>query len=316
MAKDAAPVAVTSRSFSRDRRLREELLTRYSDVRFNDEGRSLAGADLIGFLAGRRGAITGLERIDDDVLRAVPSLSVVSRLGVGVDMLDLDAFERRGVRVARAEGANSRSVAELTLLLILGVLRRIPEVGAGLRSGRWEQPSGRELTGKTVGVVGLGHVGREVARLVGAVGCDVLAVDAYQTEAPGGVQLVDLDRVLRDSDVVSIHVPLTADTTGLIGRRELGLMKPDAVHINTARGPLVDEAALVEALNQGSLAGAGLDVLADEPPVDSVLLHHPKVFVTSHIGGSTDEALYAMGTAAIDGLQRALSELRSTQGTT
>jgi D-3-phosphoglycerate dehydrogenase len=314
MARDAAPVAVTSRSFSRNARLREELLSRYSDVRFNDDGRSLAGADLIRFLADRRGAITGLERIDDDVLRAVPSLSVVSRLGVGVDMLDLAAFERRGVQVATTDGANSRSVAELTLLLILGVLRRVPEVGASLRSGRWEQPRGRELTGRTVGIIGLGHVGREVARLVGAFGCEVLAADAYPSEVPAAVQLVDLDRLLGASDVVSLHAPLTADTTGLIGRRELALMKRGAVLVNTARGPLIDEAALLEALDRENLGGAGLDVLVDEPPIDRVLLDHRKVFATSHIGASTDEALYAMGRAAIDGLQRALSEAHSEQG--
>ena len=310
MAKDAAPVAVTSRSFSRDSRLREELLSRYSDVRFNDEGRSLAGPELIRFLAGRRAAITGLERIDDDVLRAVPSLTVVSKIGVGVDMLDLDAFERRGVRLARAEGINSRSVAELMLLLTLGVLRRIPEVAAGVRSGRWEQPRGRELTGRTVGIVGLGHVGREVARLVSAFDCRLLAVEADPQEVPRSVRLVDLDVALSESDVVSLHVPLTPDTSGLIGRRELALMKPDAVIINTARGGLIDEAALVEALQAGRLAGAGLDVLADEPPVDSALLEHPNVFVTSHIGGSTNDAVYAMGRAAIDGLGRALSEQR------
>src|SRR5450755_1683880 len=177
MDKDPAPVAVTSRSFSRDRRLREELLSRYSDVRFNDDGRSLAGPDLIHFLAGRRAAITALERIDDDVLRAVPSLTVVSKIGVGVDMLDLQAFERRGVRLVRAEGTNSRSVAELALLLTLGVFRRIPEVDAGVRAGTWTQPRGRELTGKTVGIVGLGHAGREMAHLVHAFDCQVLAAD-------------------------------------------------------------------------------------------------------------------------------------------
>jgi D-3-phosphoglycerate dehydrogenase len=293
--------------------LREELLSRYSDVRFNDEGRSLAGPDLISFLAGRRGAITGLERIDDDVLQAVPSLSVVAKIGVGVDMLDLEAFERRGVRLARAEGTNSRSVAELVILLTLGVLRRVPEVGAGVRSGRWEQPRGRELTGKTVGIVGLGHVGREVARLVAAFDCSVLAVDPYPGELPRGVRLADLDEILRECDVVSLHVPLAPDTTALIGRRELALMKSDAVIINTARGRLIEEAALVEALEAEQLAGVGLDVLADEPPIDTVLLAHPKVFLTSHIGGSTDEAVYAMGRAAIDGLHRALSELRADQ---
>jgi phosphoglycerate dehydrogenase-like enzyme len=242
------------------------------------------------------------------VLRAVPSLTVVSKIGVGVDMLDLDAFDRRGVRLARAEGINSRSVAELALLLTLGVLRRVPEVTAGVSSGRWEQPRGRELTGKTVGIVGLGHVGRELARLVGPFDCRVLAVDAYPQVVPDGVRLTDFDVVLRESDIVSLHVPLTPDTAGLIGPGELALMKSDAVIVNTARGGLIDEAALVDALARDRLAGAGLDVLADEPPIDSVLLTHPKVFVTSHVAASTEEAVYAMGRAAIEGLDRALAE--------
>jgi len=304
-------VAVTSRSFSRDGRLRAELLSRYTDVRFNDEGRSLVGTDLVRFLAGRHAAITGLEPIDNDVLRAVPSLMVVSRIGVGVDMLDLDAFERRGVRLARTEGTNSRSVAELVLLLILGVLRRLPEVESALRARRWEQPRGRELTGKAVGIVGLGHVGCELAGLVAAFGCPVRAFDPHPLDVPPSVERTDLDTVLRESDIVSLHVPFTADTASLLGAREFGMMKRDAVIINTARGGLIDEVALLEALESERLGGAGLDVLAAEPPAGDELLRHPRVLATSHIGGSTDEAVYATGKAAIDGLERALFALRA-----
>lgn len=311
MPKDATAVAVTSRSFSRDVRLRDELLSRYSDVRFNDEGASLAGADLVAFLVGCRGAITGLERVDDSVLASLPLLAVVSRVGVGVDMLDLEAFERRGVRIARAVGTNSRSVAELVILLILGVLRRLPEVQLALRSQRWEQPRGRELTGKAVGIVGLGNVGREVAGLLAGFGCIVRGFDTTAHAAPNGLELVDLDTLLKESDIVTLHVPFTASTEGMIGPRELGLMKPDAVIVNAARGGLIVESALVQALDAGRLAGAGLDVLASEPPTDDSVIRHPKVLTTSHIGGSTDEAVYAMGKAAIDGLDQALSELRA-----
>jgi len=307
---DPTPIAVTSRSFSRDDRLRDELLSRYTDVRFNDEGRSLAGADLVGFLEGRHAAITGLERIDDEVLRRVPSLMIISKIGVGVDMLDLDAFARHGVRLARTEGTNSRSVAELALLLILGLLRRIPEVQDGLRAGRWEQPRGRELTGKAVGIIGLGYVGRELASLLAAFGCDVRAVEAHPRVVPPSVELTDLDTALMESDIITLHVPLTPETAKLIGARELGLMKHDAIVINTARGGLIDEAALLDALDSDRLGGAGLDVLAGEPPADDTLLRHGRVFATSHIGGSTAEAVYAMGRAAIEGLGRALSELQ------
>jgi len=148
-----------------------------------------------------------------------------------------------------------------------------------------------------------------MARLVDACGCEVVAAEPRASEVPHGVRLASLDTLLALSDVVTLHVALTPDTTGLVGRPELALMKPEAIIVNTARGELIDEVALVDALEGERIAGAGLDVLAIEPPADSQLLNHPKVLVTSHIGGSTDEAVYAMGTAAIDGLQRTLSEL-------
>ena len=298
--RDSTPVAVTSRSFSRHPVLRGELLERYEDVRFNDEGVSLAGDTLVDFLRGRRKAITALERIDDALLDELPELEVVSKVGVGTDMVDLAALERHGVRFAFTPGTNSRSVAELVLAFAIVLLRQIPAASSSLKAGDWRQPKGRTLTGRTVGIVGFGHVGRDLAQLLRSLGCRVLASDV--TPTGDDVEWLTLDDLLAQADVVTLHLPLDDSTRGLLDERRLALMRADAVLINTARGELVDEVALKGALLSERLAGAALDVFAQEPPSDRELLGLPNFLGTPHIGGSTEEAILAMGRAAIAGL--------------
>jgi phosphoglycerate dehydrogenase-like enzyme len=300
---DSTPIAVTSRSFSRHPVLRAETLERYSDVRFNDEGVSLRGDALAEFLSGRAKAITALEPIDDALLERLPDLRVISKVGVGTDMIDQEALRRRGVHLSTAAGTNSRSVAELVVAYAISLLRHVPVARDELRDGGWRQPKGGTLSGRTVGIVGYGHVGRDVARLVRAFGCPVLAHDVRPLGDEEGVEAVDdLDVLLETADVVTLHVNLTEDTRGLIGAARLGLMKNGSVLINTARGGLVDEAALKEALRSGPLAAAALDVFDEEPPTDRELLEMPNLLATPHIGGSTEEAILAMGRAAIAGL--------------
>jgi phosphoglycerate dehydrogenase-like enzyme len=299
---DPRPIAVTSRSFSRHPVLRDELLERYSDVRFNDEGVSLRGDDLVEFLSGRVGAITGLEPFDETVFERLPDLRVISRVGVGIDMIDQEAASRRGIRLVVAAGTNSRSVAELVVALAIALLRNLPVARDELRGGEWRQPKGGTLSGRTVGVVGYGHVGRDVARLVRAFGCPVVAHDVRPLGGEDGVVAVELDELLETADVVTLHVNLTPDTRGLIDASRLALMKNGSILINTARGGLVDEAALKDALRDGPLAGAALDVFEEEPPTDRELLSLPNLLATPHIGGSTEEAILAMGRAAIAGL--------------
>lgn len=301
---DPTPIAVTSRSFSRHPVLRAELLERYADVRFNDEGRSLAGDELVEFLRGRVKAVTALERIDEAVLARLPELEVISKVGVGIDMIDQEALRRHGVRLAWAPGTNSRSVAELVVGLAIALLRGLVEASAEVRAGTWRQRAGRCLSARTVGIVGFGHVGRDLAGLLDAFGCRILACDAVEIRSEG-VEQVELERLLRESDVVTLHLPLDDSTRNLLDAGRLALMRPGAILINTARGGLVDEAALKEALAAGRLAGAGLDVFAVEPPGDAALLALPNVVATPHIGGSTEEAILAMGRAAIAGLDDA-----------
>lgn len=304
---DSALIAVTSRSFSRHPVLRAELEQRYPRVRFNDEGRSLHGDELVAFLRGCQRAITALETIDDDLLRALPDLEVISKVGVGIDMIDLDAMRRHGIRLGWARGTNARSVAELVIALTLAVLRHVPALDNAVRHGTWEQRKGALLSQRTVGIVGYGAVGREVAILAQGFDCPILIHDiVMQADLPGTARQVAFDELLASSDIVTLHLGMSDETCGIMGAKALDRMRVGSVLINTARGELVDEAALHAALVAGSLAGAGLDVFATEPPVGGQLLDLPNVVVTPHIGGSTEEAILAMGRAAIDGLETAV----------
>lgn len=292
-------VAVCSRSFSRHPVLRAELLERYPETTFNDEGLSLKGSTLIDFLRGHAATIIGLEVIDEAVLAALPELKVVSKYGVGVDMLDLAALERREVGLGWTAGVNRRSVAELVVAFAIALLHRVPSCNQEVRSGTWKAVLGRELTGATVGLVGFGHVARDVAKLLGPFDCRLLVHDLVAPES------MDLDQLLAQSDVVSLHLPLTEETRGLLDERRLRLMKAGAVLINTARGGLVDEDALKRLLQEGHLAGAGFDVFAAEPTLDLELVGLPNFLATPHIGSSTAESILAMGRAAIAGVAEA-----------
>lgn len=311
--RDPTPVAVTSRSFSRNEVLRAETLERYSQVTFNDEGLSLDGDSLVEFLVGHPLAITALEKIDEDVLSRLPDLKAISKVGVGIDMLDLDAMERHGVKLAWSRGTNARSVSELTIALMLALLRHLPTVTGLVRDGEWRQVQGRTLTGQTVGIVGFGHVGRDLAGLLGAFSCRVLAYDiAPLDDLPAHAEQASLESLLAESEIVSLHTVLNDDTRNLIDRERIAAMREGALLINTSRGGLVDEEALYDALTSGHLGGTALDVFSTEPPLDSPLLDLDQVIATPHVGGSTKEAVLAMGRAAIAGLSEAVpvDELR------
>ena len=301
-------IVVASRSFAGNKALRAELVARYPDATFTDSPTVLNGDPLIALLRGHERAIVGLEPIDDRVLTAVPELRVISKYGVGLDGLDLEAIARHGVRLGWMGGVNKRSVAELTLMFAIALLHRVPESFALLRQGGWDKFVGRELTGRTVGIIGCGHVGRDLVRLLAPFGCTVLAHDIrdypdfYREHR---VRAVPLDRLLDTAEVVTLHVPLDRSTRGMIGAAEMMRMQNGAVLINAARGGLVDEAALVAALTSGHLAGAAADVFQAEPAASPALLALPTFLGTPHIGGSSAEAQLAMGRAAIDGLDTA-----------
>jgi len=299
-------VAVASRSFARNSTLRRELTLRYPLARFNDTNRVLAGDELAAFLHGHSRAITGLDVLTDAVFRAVPELRLVSKYGVGLDMIDLDAARRHGVTVRWTPGVNRQAVAELAIAFMIALCRSIVPLAYELGEGRWRQPGGRQLSSAVVGVLGCGAVGQTVARLCTAFGATVLAHDirAYDDfYLKTGVKPVPLENLLGESDIVTIHLPLDPSTRGLIDARALARMKPSAFLVNTARGGIVDETALKAALLQRRLAGAAADVFSMEPPSDAELLRLPNFIGTPHIGASTEEAALAMGRAAIAGLE-------------
>jgi phosphoglycerate dehydrogenase-like enzyme len=298
-------VAVSSHSFPRNQTLRDELLSRYPASVFNDTRSPLAGIELVGFLRGHDKAITGLEVLDEAVFAAVPELRIVSKYGVGLDTIDVEAAARHGVSIRWTAGVNRQSVAELTIALMIMLARNMSAVSSDLRRGIWTAGAGRQLSSATIGILGCGNVGRTVARLSRSFGArvvahDIRSYDDFYREV--GIVPVSFDTLLRDADFVSIHVPLDATTHKMIGSPELAMMKPSAFLINTARGGIVDEAALKLALLNNKLAGAGCDVFAIEPPADTELLSLPNFVGTPHIGGSSAEAVLAMGRAAIQGL--------------
>ncbi len=306
--KDTTPIAVTSRSFSRHPVLRAELLDRYDNVTFNDQGLSLKGDALIDFLKGSERAITALERLDAELFDAVPELRVVSKYGVGIDMIDLAAMARRNIRLGWTGGVNRRSVSEMVISTAIALFRHIPTANRQVRDGVWKQTIGRQISEKTVGIVGCGHVGKDLAPLLRAFGCRVLAhdiLDFPDFHAANKVTPVGLEELLAHSDIVTLHLPLDPSTENILSAERLALMKPDAILINAARGGLVDEAALKSMLIEGRLAAAAFDVFATEPPDDRELLSLPNFLATPHIGGSAEEAILAMGRAAIEGLENA-----------
>ena len=254
-------------------------------------------AALTDALAGASGLIVrSRTKVDAELIEGTDTLEVIGRAGVGVDNIDIEAATRRGIAVLNAPAANTYSTAELAFGLLLATARNIPEADATVRAGEWKRKAlqGTQLFGKTIGVVGAGRIGAEMVRRARAFGMRVLAYDPYVPADRAnelGLSLVSLEKLLESSDVVTVHVPLTSENRGLIGADEIALMPDGAILINAARGGLVDEAALADALVSGKLGAAGLDVYEREPlPEDSPLRTAPNLVFTPHIGASTDEA--------------------------
>ncbi|HMO58102.1 MAG TPA: phosphoglycerate dehydrogenase [Roseiflexaceae bacterium] len=251
-------------------------------------------------------------RVNDEVLAAGTRLRVVGRAGTGVDNIELDAATRRGILVVNAPASNSVAVAELTIALILSLARCIPHAHASLQGGRWERSSfmGFEVRGKTLGLVGLGRIGAEVARRARGMEMSVVAYDpivSTERAAQLGVSLLSLDEVLAAADFISLHVPLVEATRNMMNTARLALMKPSAYLINAARGGIIDEPALYQALERGTIAGAALDTFAAEPPTGNPLIGHPRVITTPHLGASTREAQALTGVDVAEGVLTALA---------
>jgi D-3-phosphoglycerate dehydrogenase / 2-oxoglutarate reductase len=275
-------------------------------------------ARLVEALAGSSGVVAGGEQYSRAVLGALPSLRIVARMGVGHDRVDVPAATELGTLVSITPGTIEPAVAEWTIAHILAVRRRLLQADRAVRDQQWTLPDvlGPSLIGATVGIVGLGRIGREVVNRLAGFGCSLIATDPVADAAEWaarGVTVVPLDELLRQSDVVTLHIPLSEATRNLIGRREIALMRPTAIIVNTSRGGLIDEDALLTALREGRIAGAGLDVFATEPvTADHPLLGLDNVVMTGHVAYATHAAAQAAAQGAIDAvLSVALGRLPS-----
>jgi D-3-phosphoglycerate dehydrogenase len=280
------------------------------------EVRHVDGSDRAALLPALAGVdaviVRSATRIDAEALAQAPNLRVVARAGVGLDNVDVEAATKAGVMVVNAPSSNTVSAAEHAVGLLLAVARNVPQAMASLKAGEWQRSrfTGAELYGKVAGILGLGRIGELVAQRLAGFCLQVIAYDPYVPTARAaqlGVRLVGLEDLLAEADFISVHLPKTAETSGLIGERELRLVKPGVLIVNAARGGIVDENALALALKDGRVGGAGIDVFATEPPADSPLLAFPNVVVTPHLGASTHEAQEKAGTQVARSVRLALS---------
>ena len=297
-------VLVTPTSYGKnDPRLRRELEAAVGQVIYNPFERPLTSVEVGTLLPGCDGYIAGLDYIDRAALKAADRLQVIARYGMGVDRIDLAAAGEKSIVVTNTPLANTVSVAELTVGLMLALARSIPTLANATRAGEWPRTVGVTLEGKTIGLIGLGSIGKAVATRLRAFECAILGYDLaadVEFAVAHGIELAPLDAVIRRSDFLSLHVPLLPTTRNMVDVSFLARMKSGSFLINTARGELMDEAALLKALQTGHLRGAALDAFTIEPPAKgNPLLALPQVIATPHCGAHTDGAANAMGWGAL-----------------
>lgn len=299
-------IAVTSRSFASHPVLRAELLKEFPDAVFNDSGPPLEGDRLAAFIGAADGAIVSLEKVTDAVLAKLPRLRIIAKYGVGIDNLDQAAMERRGVALGWTGGLNKRGVSEMTLAFMVGLCRNLFFSERMLRAGDWTKRGGVQLSGRTVGIIGVGHVGKDLVTLLKPFGCRILAndiVDQSGYYAANGLVAASKEQIYAEADIVTVHTPLDDTTRGMIDADVFKRMKRSAYFINAARGPIVVQEDLKRALKDGEIAGAAIDVFDVEPCTDRELLGLPNLFCTPHTGGSAEESVLAMGRSAIGHLR-------------
>lgn len=283
----------------------DKLYTFSDDLVFNNTGRPLTEEELIPLLAGCDGYIAGLDMVTSKVIDSTDRLKVISRYGAGYDRVDLEAASNKGIVVTNTPGVNAEAVGEVAMSLALSVARKIPFLNAETRKGAWVRSTGMELKGKTMGIVGLGAIGKVLARCAKGFDMKVIAYDPCIDEEYCKKQEIEsqtFEQLIRSADVISLHLPLNDNTRHLINREAIAQMKPAAIILNTSRGGIIDEQAAYEALNEGRLGGMGLDAFEVEPPVNSPLFEFDNVVATPHTGAHTQEATINMANAAVQNL--------------
>lgn len=304
-------ILVTPRSVTRDGHPSLLRLTQAGcEVVYCTPGKQPSEEELLRLLPGCAGYLCGVEKVTARVLETADQLQVISRNGTGIDNIDLAAAKRRNVRICRAEGANARGVAELAFALILGLARSVPFSDQAIKQGGWERRIGFELEGRTLGLVGCGKIGKLVARFALALDMNVVAYDPFPDAAfrPDRFSYVPLEQLWSAADVISLHCPPPPDGRPLVGREALDRMRAGVCIVNTARAELLDEPAVLAALEAGRVAGLATDVFVTEPPAQRQLANHPRVIATPHIGGFTGESVSRAMDVAVDNLLAVLAE--------
>jgi phosphoglycerate dehydrogenase-like enzyme len=304
-------VVVTPPAFCNSKDLKSKLSSLFPDTIYNEKNDYLSESELIEFLQGADAAIIGRDPVTKATLEASPQLKMISKYGVGLDNLDMASIKEKGVGFAVTAGTNKRSVAELTLSFMLGLCHQTFIGAERIKRGEWIREGGHDLSGKTIGIIGCGNVGKEVVQLLKPFGCVILVCDIEDRSEfcrDHGAAQSSFESLVEKSDIVTLHVPLTDLTRDMIEEGNLKKMKANAYLVNTSRGPVVNPSALHRALVSGEISGAALDVFCSEPPDDMAFLQLPNLMVTPHIGGNSVEAVEAMGQAAIDNLAKFLKK--------
>lgn len=303
-------ILTTPRSYGKDMpELFAQLEAAGYEVVRNTTGGILEKDAMKEMLADCVGVIVGVDPMDAEVLASAPKLRAIAKYGVGVDNIDMDYCKEHGIKVSRTVGANSEAVADYAMALMLAVARKVPEIDRKCRKLNWGKITTRDVSHATLGLFGLGAIGRHVAERAQGFGMKVIAYDPYWPEEfarEHGIERADAETIFKNADFISLHLPLMPDTEGFVGEKELGWMKKDAILINTARGGLVDEKALLKALKEGRIYGAGLDAFAHEPPEDDDWFELDNVVLGSHCAASTRGATQNMGRMATENLLRDL----------
>jgi phosphoglycerate dehydrogenase-like enzyme len=298
-------VKVANVAFSKNNFLVSKLFEEFPDAEINFNGNRITYPESIDFFSDADAILVGLEKIDDELLSKLPKLKMIAKFGVGIDNIDIDACLKRNIVVGWTGGVNKRSVAEIALGFMIALTRNLFATSDQLKRGVWNKNGGYQLTDKTIGIIGFGNIGKDLALLLKPFGCKIIVNDiinfANFTES-FGVEQVSKEYLFREADIISIHTPLTSETKNLVNRTVFEQMKPSSFLINTARGGIINEIDLKVALKQGLIAGAALDVYNEEPPSDLDLLQQINFICTPHIGGNSYEAVVAMGMSALEHL--------------
>ena len=297
-------IKVSTVAFSTNKLLVDELKKYFYDVIVNEKGVRIPEEELVSFYKDADGIIVGLEKITPEILDQLPNLKIIAKYGVGLDNIDIDACNKRNIKIGWTGGVNKRSVAEMALGFMLALSRNLYLTSNQLKSGTWNKNGGIQLTGKTIGIIGVGNIGKELIEILSPFNCNILINDLIEINNFGkdNINQVNKNTIFTDSDFISIHTPLTTETFNLFNLDVFTKMKDSAFLINTARGGIVNEQDLKFALSNGIIAGAALDVYKIEPPIDMELLKLPNLICTPHTGGNANEAIIAMGMSAIEHL--------------